>query len=228
MRVMLFAINDLGGLGPFSFSGGTGRRADASTPDPGRRLHPLRIARARHRAVSHPLRSDGDDAGRAVLLQRDPQGQRRERRARLGHDDRAAAEVGSRERRAGAHRRPSDRRSRDRMAEGAPGAAGPEGRRRPRPDRQDLQGCEELFPRRRHDRVRSIARHPPQRRRPAARLSPDQLQRAVAGHDDSRWARDDHVPQHQRGGGAAGHSRQAGSCLVHAEDSGDARVRRQR
>ena len=45
--------------------------------------------------------------------------------------------------------------------------------------------AEELFPRRRHDRVRSIAGHPPQCGRAAGRLSPDQLQRAVAG-DDAR------------------------------------------
>ena len=100
------------------------------------------------------------------------------------HDDRSAAEVGGRERRAGAGGRSSDGRSRDRMAQGASGAARTEGRRGPRPDRQDLQGCEELLPRRRHDRVRSLTRHPPKRRGAAARLSPGQLQRAVAGHDD--------------------------------------------
>ena len=58
-------------------------------------------------------------------------------------------------------------------------------------------------------RVRPLARHPPQRGGAAARLSPDQLQRAVAGHDDTGRARHDHVPEHQRGRGAAGDSRRS-------------------
>ena len=57
------------------------------------------------------------------------------------------------------------------------------------------------------------------------RLSPDQLQRAVAGDDDGGRARDDHVPEHQRRGGAARDPRQAGSGAVHAEGPDDARAR---
>ena len=162
-------------------------------------------------------------AGAPYLLQRHPQGQHRHRRTCRRHDDGAAAEVGDRQRRAGAEGRAPDRRPRHRMVEGASGAAGAERRRSPRPHRQDLQGSEELFPRRRHDRVRSIAGHSPQRGRAAGGLSPDLVQRAVAGDEHGRWPRHDHVHEPRTCRGAARDSRQAGPGAVHAEGVNRAR-----
>ena len=45
-----------------------------------------------------------------------------------------------------------------------------------------------------------------------AGLSPDQLQRAVAGDGHGRWPRDDHVHEHQCRRGAAGDSRASRGC----------------
>ncbi len=68
-------------------------RAGLAAPDTGRRLHVLRTARPRHAPVPDPVRRHGDDGGREVLLQHDPQGQRSERRAGHGSGQRPGVAV---------------------------------------------------------------------------------------------------------------------------------------
>ena len=90
-------------------------------------------------------------------------------------------------------------------------AARAAGRRRPHPHHQDLQGSEELLPRRQRHRVRSAARHQAQRRRPAAGLRARVVQHSVAGDRGAGRPRRHQLHEHLSGPGAARAARQARS-----------------
>ena len=195
--------------------GGCGSTIGAAT-DPGRRLHALRAARARHRAVPDLLRGDRDHAGRALLLQRDPSWQRRHRRTRRRSRDRTAAQVGSRQRQTGTRGRPSRPRiSKPNTSRCICRARCPTAARSPA-DRQDLQGRQELY--REGDAIvfdRSLGIRRNTIVLPRG-LSTGQLQRALAGDAHDRWSCAGELHEPRAGGGATGHPRQARVCRVQA------------
>ena len=97
--------------------------------------------------------------------------QRRDRRIGDRSDDRRAAQVPGGQRRRKRASRDSPNAEPRQAATSASSSRGRCRRRRgPHPHHQDLQGSQELLPRRQRDRVRSSARHQAQRRRAAARL----------------------------------------------------------
>ena len=121
----------------------------------------------------------------------------------------APAEVSGSERRRSARVGAGEREPRGPVHPRRAGEAGAAGRRRTDPHHQDLQGSEELLPRRQRDRVRSAARHQAQRRRPAAGLRARVVQHSLAGDRGVRRPRRHQLHEHLSGPGAAGAARQS-------------------
>ena len=180
----------------------------------GRRLHPLRTAGAGLGAVPNHLRGDRHARWRAPVLQRDPQGQRGERRGGLRPDDRPAAAVQGGDRGRGAGRRPGERGPRGELHPGVAGQArAGEGRDAPA-HREDLQGRQVVLPRRDPHRLQPRPGHHAQRGRAAEGLRTDRLQRAVAGAHRGRRPNQRQLPEHVPGRGAARGEGAPAACVV--------------
>src|SRR5262249_14330307 len=132
------------------------------------------------------------------LLQSDPKRKRREQRKGHRPNDGRGVALRAGLRRGGAAHGPARRRARHRLHPDSPAARrSKRWRPGPPPDREDVQGREELLPPGRGHRLFALAFDSPQQRRASEGLRARRVQRAFPGPDRLRWAHSDQF--HERG-----------------------------